>query len=47
MGLHPLSEGNQIFASEYKLYLPDEEALMEEIDRERDLLERELRLRKE
>ena len=42
-----LSEGKQIFASEYKLYLPDEEALKEEINRERDLLERELRLRKE
>ncbi len=41
-----LSEGKQIFASKYKLYLPDEEALKEEIKRERDLLEREQNLRK-
>jgi predicted nuclease of restriction endonuclease-like (RecB) superfamily len=36
-----LSEGKQIFASKYKLYLPNEESLKEEIRRERDLLERE------
>jgi hypothetical protein len=41
-----LSEGKQIFASKYKLYLPDEETLKEEIKRERDLLEREQSLRK-
>ena len=35
-----LSEGKQIFASKYKLYLPDEKALKEEIKRERDFLER-------
>ena len=40
-----LSEGKQIFASKYKLYLPDEKALKEEIKRERDLLEREQILR--
>ena len=39
-----LSEGKQIFASKYKLYLPDEETLKDEIKRERDLLEREQRL---
>ena len=39
-----LSEGKQIFASKYKLYLPNEESLKEEIRRERDLLEREQRL---
>lgn len=36
-----LREGTQIFASKYKLYLPDEESLKDEIRRERDLLERE------
>ena len=41
-----LSEGKQIFASKYKLYLPDEKTLKEEIKRERDLLEREQSLRK-
>ncbi|MFC2116191.1 YhcG family protein [Bacteroidota bacterium] len=40
-----LSEGKQIFASKYKLYLPNEESLKEEIKRERDLLEREESLR--
>ncbi len=40
-----LSEGKQIFASKYKLYLPDEEILRKEIRRERDLLEREQSLR--
>jgi len=42
-----LSETKQIFASKYKLYLPDEKALKQEINRERDLLEREQRLQKE
>ena len=41
-----LSEGKQIFASRYKLYLPDEKDLKEEIRRERDLLEIEQSLRK-
>ena len=41
-----LSESKQIFASKYKLYLPDEKALKEEINKERDLLEREQTLRK-
>jgi len=41
-----LNESKQIFASKYKLYLPDEKALKEEINIERDLLEREQRLRK-
>jgi hypothetical protein len=41
-----LSEGKQIFASKYKLYLPDEEILKEEIKRERIFLEREENLRK-
>jgi len=40
-----LAEGKQIFASKYKLYLPDEEILKEEIRRERDHLEREQSLR--
>jgi predicted nuclease of restriction endonuclease-like (RecB) superfamily len=41
-----LNESKQIFASKYKLYLPDEKALKEEINNERDLLEREQKLRK-
>ena len=41
-----LSENKQIFASKYKLYLPNEESLKEEIRRERDLLEREQSLGK-
>ncbi len=41
-----LSEGKQIFASKYKLYLPNEESLKEEIRRERDFLESEQSLRK-
>ena len=39
-----LSEGKQIFASKYRLYLPNEESLKEELRREMDLLEREQRL---
>ena len=42
-----LSEGKQIVASKYKLYLPNEESLKDEIRRERDHLEREKSLRKE
>lgn len=41
-----LSEGKQIFASKYKLYLPDEETLKDEIRRERKFLELEHSLRK-
>ena len=40
-----LSEGKQIFASKYKLYLPNEESLKEELRREMDLLEIEQSLR--
>lgn len=42
-----LSESKQIFASKYKLYLPDEEALKEEINRERNLIESVQKLSKE
>ena len=42
-----LSEGKQIFASRYKLYLPDEETLKAEIIKERELLEIEQNLGKE
>jgi hypothetical protein len=43
---YTLPEGNtQIFASRYKLYLPTEEELAREIQRERQLIERETRLR--
>ena len=40
-----LSEGKQIFASKYKLYLPNEESLKEEIRREMNYLEGEESLR--
>ena len=40
-----LSEGKQILASKYKLYIPDEKTLKEEIKKERDLLGREQSLR--
>lgn len=44
---YTLPEGNnQIFASRYKLYLPTEEELRAELVRDRDLIERERRLRK-
>jgi hypothetical protein len=40
---YTLPEGNnQIFASKYKLYLPTEEELVEELLRERRIIEREL-----
>ena len=42
-----LSEGKQIFASRYKLYLPDEETLKAEIIKERELLEIEQNLGKD
>ena len=34
-----LNEGKQIFASIYRLFLPDEKTLKDEIKRERDLIE--------
>lgn len=34
-----LSESKQIFASKYKLYLPSEEELRKEIEREREIME--------
>lgn len=36
-----LNESKQIFASKYRLYLPDEKALEEEINREREIIDRE------
>ena len=39
-----LEDGKQIFASKYKLYLPTEEELKEELERERRMLELEKRL---
>lgn len=42
---YTLPEGNQqIFASRYRLHLPSEEELAQEIQREREIIERELRL---
>jgi predicted nuclease of restriction endonuclease-like (RecB) superfamily len=41
-----LNESRQIFASKYKLYLPDEKTLLEEINNERNLLEKEQSLRR-
>lgn len=40
-----LKDSKQVFASKYKLYLPDEKTLIEEINQERKLLEIEKRLR--
>ena len=37
-----LENNNRIFASKYKLYLPSEEELKEELEREKQLLELEL-----
>jgi predicted nuclease of restriction endonuclease-like (RecB) superfamily len=37
-----LADNENLFASKYKLYLPTEEALMLELQRERELIEREL-----
>ena len=34
-----LNESKQLFASKYKLYLPDEEELRRELERERKLIE--------
>lgn len=39
-----LKDSRQIFASKYKLYLPSEEELRNEIEREREAVERENRL---
>jgi len=36
-----LNESEQIFASKYKLYLPDEKVIKEEMKREREFLENE------
>jgi len=36
-----LNESEQIFASKYKLYLPDEKVIIEEMKREREFLENE------
>lgn len=41
-----LSESKQIFASKYKTYLPTEKQLVQEIKRERELVETEQRLKK-
>ena len=39
-----LEDSKQIFASKYKLYLPTEEELKKELEREREMLEMEKRL---
>jgi hypothetical protein len=39
-----LEDNKQIFASKYKLYLPTEEELKAELEREREMLEMERRL---
>ena len=39
-----LEDSKQIFASKYKLYLPTEEELKEELERERRMMEMEKRL---
>ncbi len=38
----PLSENSNLFASKYRLYLPSEEELRAELQRERELIERQL-----
>ncbi len=40
-----LHESKQIFASRYKLYLPDEKVLKQEINKQREMLNREQSLR--
>ncbi len=42
-----LNESKQIFASKYKLYLPSEEELRKEIEKEREIMEIEKGLQKE
>jgi len=39
-----LEDSKQIFASKYKLYLPTEDELKKELEREREMLEMEKRL---
>lgn len=39
-----LEDSKQIFASKYKLYLPTEDELKKELEREREMLEMERRL---
>ena len=42
---YTLPEGNnQIFASKYKLYMPSEEELIQELEKEQELLEVEQKL---
>lgn len=41
-----LNESKQLFASEYKTYMPSEKQLKEELERERELAEQERRLKK-
>ncbi len=41
-----LTDSKQIFASKYKTYLPTEKQLKEEIAREREMIEMEMRLKK-
>ncbi|HRG38311.1 MAG TPA: PDDEXK nuclease domain-containing protein [Bacteroidia bacterium] len=41
-----LNDSKQIFASKYKLYLPSEEELVKELEKERELVEIEQRLKK-
>ena len=38
----PLSENSNLFASKYRLYLPSEEELRAELQRERELIERQM-----
>jgi hypothetical protein len=35
-----LNDSNQLFASRYKLYLPSEQELIEEIEREKEIMRR-------
>ena len=41
-----LNDSRQIFASKYKLYLPSEDELRKEIEREREIVEIEKQLKK-
>ncbi|MDR2971078.1 MAG: DUF1016 domain-containing protein, partial [Bacteroidales bacterium] len=42
-----LSDKDNLFASKYMLYLPTEEELMREVERERELIEQRLMLERE
>ncbi|MBU4319552.1 MAG: hypothetical protein KJ739_00470 [Nitrospinae bacterium] len=42
--LQHLSESKRLFASKYKLYLPTEKELKEELEREKRMIEMELKL---